>query len=199
MEIGNRVWPIEWHEYQWLRASLKITSDATCDKMRRAVPMHLQSFLLPVWHDASIVHLSVSLLDAGIVSKRLHSLRTGYPWLSCATLCFREISMSPKIKVLFSGTLSRLWTQKLSPRYTNRRRVRYKQRQQSACCWQHLATKADVAHVVNSRRRLPTGDRTEHAALRSIGCEASSRGSPQYELIYFCGWRRILVFAHNDG
>jgi len=124
---------------------------------------------------------------------RVDFLHTRFPWLTNATLYFREIRVSAKIKVFFSGTL------KISPRHTDRRREQYKQRQWSTCCWQHLGTKADVASVVYSRRRLPTVDRTRRAAQWSIGCEASSRGSRQYELIYLCGWRRIIVFAHSDG
>jgi len=44
--IRNHVWPIEWHNYLWPWVRLKVTFEVTTDKMRRAVPLHLQSFLL---------------------------------------------------------------------------------------------------------------------------------------------------------
>jgi len=42
---GNHVWSIEWHEYQWPWVSLKVTFVVAIDKTRRAVPLHLRSFL----------------------------------------------------------------------------------------------------------------------------------------------------------
>ena len=46
--IGNDVWPIKWHEYQWHSMSLKVTFVVTSDKTCRVVPLHLQSFLLKI-------------------------------------------------------------------------------------------------------------------------------------------------------
>jgi len=42
-----------------------------------------------------------------------------------------------------------------------------KTRHSSGCCFQHLATTADVASAVNSRRRLPTVDHTRRPAAYS--------------------------------
>jgi len=49
----NHVWPIEWHEYQRARVSLKVTFVVTSDKARRAVPLHLEraSCLFPFYSD----------------------------------------------------------------------------------------------------------------------------------------------------
>ena len=52
-----------------------------------------------------------------------------------ATLCFREIRVSPKVRLLPSGTLSQtLDLETILPHGTNRRRARYKQATASVCC-----------------------------------------------------------------
>ena len=71
----------------------------------------------------SSVRPSVCLSQAGILSKRLDEsswflacrLPAVYP-----TLCYREMWVSPKIKILPAGTLSKLGTQKISPQQVDR-------------------------------------------------------------------------------
>jgi len=71
-------------------------------------------------HYASVVLamalcLCVHLSQASIVSKRLDKSSWVLAWrlpFTYPTLCFREIWASPKIRVLPSGTLSKLWTGK---------------------------------------------------------------------------------------
>ena len=51
IEIGNHVWPIKWHKYQWPWVSSKVTFIVTTDKVRWAISVHLQSFLFVLIYD----------------------------------------------------------------------------------------------------------------------------------------------------
>ena len=46
--IGNHIWPIKRHKYQWPWVSLKVTTVVTSDKMRHTVSLHLHSAKLLV-------------------------------------------------------------------------------------------------------------------------------------------------------
>jgi len=64
-----------------------------------------------------------------------------------ATLCFKEIGVSPKIRVFPFVTSSQTLDLENMATAPNHRQVWYKQRQWSVCCWQHMAATADVASL----------------------------------------------------
>ena len=71
---------------------------------------------------------SVCLSQAGIVSKRLDE--SSWFWArrlrsTCPTLCYKEIGVSPKIRVLPLGLCHKLWTWKISPRKVDAMPARY--------------------------------------------------------------------------
>ena len=60
-----------------------------------------------------LVYLSVGLClsQVGVLLKRLNGLSSFFAWRlrsNCPTLCYKEIRVTPKIKALHSGTLSKM-------------------------------------------------------------------------------------------
>jgi len=76
--------------------------------------------------------------------------------------------------VLPPGTLFKLWTQKTKGHGTptvGECDIKSESGERSACCWQQLATTADVTTAVYSRRRSLAVDRTRRPAV----CTAHGR------------------------
>jgi len=71
----------------------------------------------------------------GIVSKWLHEL-SRFP-STYATLCFREINISPKIRYFHLKLCPTFWTQKILPQHTDSPWVPYKLQWAVWCLW-HL-------------------------------------------------------------
>jgi len=97
----------------------------------------------------------------------------------CYTV-FREVRISSKIRELPSEFCPKLGILKSWLRHVDSRRVRYKQRQRSVCCWQHLARTVDVAGAIYSRRQSSIVDRTRRPAwcqrYRRLGVRHSRVG-----------------------
>jgi len=112
------------------------------------------------------------LLYRNSCADRTIFLNTVYRFQSThVTLCFMD--RLSKIWVLIPLKLIPIW-----PRHTDRRQVRYKQRQRPfvdySATWR-LAGTAGVASAINSQRRSTAVDRTRRPPLctarRSTGCE----------------------------
>ena len=83
----------------------------------------------------SVCHKLCSIETAG----RINLVLAWRLLLTSPTLCFKEIQVPTKIRVLPSGTFfSKLWTLKISPRHIDRR-----------TCYQLSSRKVDAHSVIN--------------------------------------------------